>query len=144
MRTASRPLRVCILFSGVMDQLGVYGFMRIYWTIFDGVLAHSTSLTNILVAAGAITVILGGLMCAAQHTLKRLLAFSTISHMGIMLTGFALFDRVAVAGAAIYVLGHAMFKGALFCCSGILLHRFSTVDEYQLRGAHDGLKLAWF
>ena len=118
--------------------------MRIYWTIFDGVLAYSASLTNILVAAGAITVILGGLMCAAQHTLKRLLAFSTISHMGIMLTGFALFDRVPWPVRLFMFWAMPCLRAPCSVVRVSCYTVFPRLTNTSCGGGHDGLKLAWF
>jgi multicomponent Na+:H+ antiporter subunit D len=73
-------------------------------------------------------------MCFAQRHLKRLLAFSTISHMGVMVMGFGLGSHGGLAGAAVYALGHGLIKASLFLCVGLLLHRFKTVDEIPLRG----------
>jgi multicomponent Na+:H+ antiporter subunit D len=81
-----------------------------------------------------ITALLGGVMCFGQRHLKRLLAFSTVSHMGLLTIGFALLDPDALAGAALYVIGHGLVKSALFLCSGILLHRLGSVDEIELQG----------
>jgi multicomponent Na+:H+ antiporter subunit D len=71
----------------------------------------------------------------------RLLAFSTTSHMGIVITGFSLLDRVALAGMVLSVLGHGMVKASLFICAGILLHPFESVDEFELEVA--GRRMPW-
>jgi multicomponent Na+:H+ antiporter subunit D len=69
-----------------------------------------------------------------QRHVKRLLAFSTISHVGIFVTALALLTHQALAGLALYIVGHGLTKGALFMCAGVLLHRFATIDEYDLHG----------
>ncbi len=127
------PAPVCVLFSGIMVELGLFAVVRIYWAVFSTAMAaHQNDLRNILVAFGAVTALLGALMCYAQRHLKRMLAFSTISHMGLMLVGVGLLTREGLAGASIYAMGHAMIKGALFLAAGILLHRTGTVDEIEL------------
>ena len=66
---------------------------------------------------------MGALFCFRERHIKRLLAFSTISHAGMFLTGIALLTPLGLAGTAVYVVGHALVKAALFLCIGIVLHR---------------------
>jgi multicomponent Na+:H+ antiporter subunit D len=70
-----------------------------------------------------------------------MLAFATISHAGLFLTGIALFTPLGLAGAATYVIGHALIKGTLFLCTGIVLHRLSSVNEPHLHGRGRHLKI---
>jgi multicomponent Na+:H+ antiporter subunit D len=132
---AVAPSPVCVLFSGVMVEMGIFALARIYWATFDPALhSHLGALTTLFVAVGILTAVIGAFMCYLQRNLKRLLAFSTISHIGLMVVGIGLFSPEGLAGTAIYTLGHGMVKGGLFLVAGILLHRFEAIDEQDLYG----------
>ncbi|GHD98493.1 hypothetical protein GCM10010339_05890 [Streptomyces alanosinicus] len=85
------PTPVCMLLSGVMVELGVYGTARVYWVVFSGPhgITHA-HLRAVFVATGVLTALVGAVMCWQQRHLKRLLAFSTVGHVGLFLTGTAL------------------------------------------------------
>jgi multicomponent Na+:H+ antiporter subunit D len=130
---AVAPTPVCMLFSGVMVELGVFGVLRTYVLSFSHAIPAADVRTALLVF-GSAAALLGAVMCMLQRHIKRLLAYSTISHVGLLLVGMGLLDGSALWGAATYFLGHAGVKAALFSGAGLLLNRYETVDEHDLHG----------
>jgi multicomponent Na+:H+ antiporter subunit D len=125
------------LFSGVMVELGVYGVLRLFWVVYGETLPHE-DVRRALLVLGVATAVLGALMCFGQRHLKRLLAFSTIAHVGLVMAVAAMLTADGVAAAALYVLGHAGAVSALFLVTGLLLNRYGSSDELELLGRARG------
>jgi multicomponent Na+:H+ antiporter subunit D len=132
---AAAPVPVCVLLSAIMSDLGLHAVARIYWPAFSGTLAGSTgSLRALLVGLGVLTALVGATMAFLQRDLKRLLAFVTISHVGVFLAAVGLLTPRGLAGSTLYVITDGFVKAALFLAVGILIHRAGSGDELRLRG----------
>lgn len=145
---AVAPAAVCLLLAGAMSELGLFGIGRVWFTAFQPVLGpHEGVIRALLVAVGLLTAIWGGAMALAEDHLKRMLAFVTISYVGIFLTGIALFTADGAAAAGLYALADGCGKAGLFACIGIIQHRTGHVGQARLHGrlrSLRGLALIWF
>ncbi|HEX2359367.1 MAG TPA: proton-conducting transporter membrane subunit [Solirubrobacterales bacterium] len=143
---AVAPTPAAIVFTGVMSDLGIYAIARIYWTVFEGPLApHAEEVRAVLITFAIVTALLGAVMCLVQEHLKRLLAFATISQIGLALIGVALLTPAGVAGAALLVPADGLLRAGLFVCLGILIHRCGSVHELSLHGrGHEVPRIVMF
>lgn len=130
---AVAPSPVCVLFSGVMVPLGVYAAFRAYWVAFSHTIAAGDVRRAFLVL-GVVTAVVGMTMCLSQRNFKRMLAYSTIGHVGLFLVALGCLTVSGTAGAAVYIAAHAGVKSALFLIGGVMLARYGSVDEAELHG----------
>jgi multicomponent Na+:H+ antiporter subunit D len=135
------PTPVCLLLSAAMSELGLYAFARVYWTVFSGTLGGEEALQVVLLVAGSLTALVGALMAFGQRHLKRMLAFVTVSHVGLFLIGIALLDAGGLAGTTLFVVADGLVKASLFVCVGTVQHLFGSVDELRLYGRARKLRI---
>ncbi|MBI3736461.1 NADH-quinone oxidoreductase subunit M [Candidatus Sumerlaeota bacterium] len=117
------PTAGSILLAGVLLKTGVYGLMRFAIPLFPSV-AHDYASWIMLFAV--IAIIYGALTAFAQNDMKRLVAYSSVSHMGFIVLGLFAFNPQATAGAALQMVNHGISTGALFFCVGVLYERRHT------------------
>ncbi|MGC2203898.1 MAG: NADH-quinone oxidoreductase subunit L, partial [Stellaceae bacterium] len=89
---------------------------------------------NLLLLVGCLTMLVGSIFAVAQTDLKRLLAFSTVSQLGYIVTGLALGTNLGIAAGLFYAASHALFKGTLFMCAGAVQEATGTRDMRKLGG----------
>jgi multicomponent Na+:H+ antiporter subunit D len=138
---ALAPTVVGVLFAGVVSELGLYAVARVYWTVFSAPLAETDGLRGVMLLGAVTTALVGGVMCLLQHHLARMLAYATVSHVGLTLAGFALLGPAGAGGAVLYLVADGMVKGSLFISVGIIDHHLHDVDERRLAGR--GRHLPW-
>ena len=136
----SAPIPVCVLFAGVMSELGLFGVIRVWDTVFSGLAGGpGPRMRAVLIGLGIVTALVGAVMALAQTHLKRMLAFVTMSHLGIYLIGVGLLTSLGLAGASLLVIGDGLAKSALFLGVGVVQHQRASVSETKLRGRGRGL-----
>ena len=131
----SAPIPVCVLFAGVMSELGLFAVIRVWVTVFSGLAGGSgPRMRAVLLGFGILTALVGAVMALAQLHMKRMLAFVTMSHLGIYLIGAGLLTPLGLAGASLLVIGDGLAKSALFLGVGVVQHQRASVSEAKLRG----------
>lgn len=118
-----------LLHSACYVKAGVYLIARIY-----SITGWQPEWHTVVLILGCLTMIVGALFALVQTDLKRLLAFSTISQLGYIITGLGLGTPYGIAAGLFYCLSHGLFKGTLFLCAGAVQHETGTRDLRQLGG----------
>ena len=119
------------LHSATMVKAGVFLMMRMY-----PVLAGTGWFEGIVTTVGLITVLFAAFIALFKHDLKGLLAYSTVSHLGLITFLIGLGSPLAAVGAVFHVLNHATFKASLFMIAGIVDHETHSRDMRQLGGLY--------
>jgi multicomponent Na+:H+ antiporter subunit A len=110
-------------------KAGVYLIARLY-----SIVPWHPDWQVLVMALGCVTMLVGAFFALTQSDLKRLLAFSTISQLGYIITALGIGTPLGAAAAMFYVFSHGLFKGTLFMCAGAIQHATGTRDLRQLGG----------
>jgi hydrogenase-4 component F len=127
------PAPVSALMSGVLLSVAFYGLLR-YKVIADAALGPGY-LRGLLLAAGLLSLAVAASLLVAQRDYKRLLAYSSIEHMGLVAVGAAVGTRLAITAVLLHILGHGIAKAVLFCGSGDLLLATGSTRIADIDGA---------
>ncbi|UCC44318.1 MAG: NADH-quinone oxidoreductase subunit M [Candidatus Zixiibacteriota bacterium] len=118
------PTAVSVILAGVLLKMGTYGMLRISWPMFPDALR---TLSFWIAVLGVIAIIYGALVSMAQKDLKKLVAYSSVSHMGFCMLALAAISSVqAIAGCMFQMVSHGLITGALFLLVGVLYDRAHT------------------
>nr|WP_238115715.1 Na+/H+ antiporter subunit D [Vibrio cincinnatiensis] len=128
------PVAISAAFAGLLTKVGVYSLYRVFSLIFisDVEFTHQT----ILLWMGIFSMVVGVLGAAAQFEVRRILAFHSVSQIGYMILGLALFTPLAVAGGILYVVHHMIVKTNLFLISGVMHRRHGSYKLEKLGGLY--------
>jgi NADH-quinone oxidoreductase subunit M len=125
------PTAGSIILAGLMLKTGAYGFLRFVLPLFP---EAASMIAYPAMIAGTISVLYGASLAFSQTDLKRLVAYTSISHMGFVLIGIFAFNVIALQGAVIQMVSHAISTGMLFFIVGALQERIHTRDLTQMGG----------
>ncbi|MEU7893424.1 NADH-quinone oxidoreductase subunit M [Nonomuraea sp. NPDC049152] len=120
-----------VLLAGVLLKMGTYGFARIAIPVLP---EGAAAIAPWLGAFAVVGIIYGALACLAQSDLKRMIAYSSVGHMGFVLLGFATLTTVGVNGALFANVAHGLITGLLFFLAGAIKERYGTADMPTIGG----------
>ena len=123
------PTAGSVILSGLLLKMGTYGFLRFCLPIFP---ETSVAFAPFIQWLSVLAILYGGAMALAQHDFKRLIAYSSIAHMGFVTLGIFGFNNQSVQGAVLQMVNHGITTGALFLVVGMLYDRTHdrTIDNY--------------
>lgn len=135
------PTAGSILLAGVLLKVGGYGFLRFNLGMTP---LGSQYYWPLLATLSVIGIIYGALAALAQTDVKRLVAYSSVSHMGFIALGLFALNSVGLDGAVIQMINHGLTTGALFACVGVLYERYHTREMGEMGGLWDRFPLLAF
>ncbi|MBI4825384.1 MAG: NADH-quinone oxidoreductase subunit M [Nitrospirae bacterium] len=123
------PTAGSVILAGVLIKMGAYGFLRFSMPMFPAATEYFAPFLMIL---SVIAIIYGALVCFAQKDLKRLIAYSSVSHMGFVTLGLFALNTQGVEGGILQMLNHGIITGALFLMVGMIYERTHTrqISDY--------------
>jgi proton-translocating NADH-quinone oxidoreductase chain M len=134
------PTAGSVMLAGVLLKMGSYGLMRIAFPMFPDI---AMELQWFFFAIGTISVLYGAFLCLAQDDLKSMIAYSSVSHMGMITISLATFNELGWAGAAYMNLAHGVISAGMFMAAGSIQHATGTRKISELGGlAQKAPKLA--
>jgi NADH-quinone oxidoreductase subunit M len=125
------PTAVSVVLAGALLKMGGYGMIRLCVSIFPQVAQQYAPL---LVAFAVVSVLYGAAVTLRQTDLKRLIAYSSISHMGYVLLGIFALGQVSLTGATLQMFSHGVITGLLFAMAGLVMHNAGERNISKLGG----------
>jgi NADH-quinone oxidoreductase subunit M len=118
------PSPVSILLSGILLKMGAYGLLRVTEMLPNAVFLMQTT----LMILALVSLVYGGLLAWRQTDMKKMIAYSSVSHMGVVLLGIATLNITGFSGAVMQMVAHGLVAGAMFLLIGLLYERTHTRD----------------
>ncbi len=137
------PAPSSALLTGVMAKIGLFGFMRILIPLFR---IESAQYAGVFVALGLVTVLVGALLALQQTSLRRVLAFSSLSHLGLGLAALFTFRPEATSGVLLLMVAHGLSAAALFLLAGVAetWSKSSHIDDFGALASRSPLFAVFF
>ncbi len=125
------PTAGSIILAGLLSKTAGYGMLRFLLPLFSSSAEEMGFVVSILAVIG---IVYGAMTAFSQTNIKRLIAYSSVSHLGFVLLGIFAHDRMAMQGAVIVMLAHGLSAGSLFVIAGAIQQRLGTADMRRMGG----------
>ena len=125
------PTPISVVLAGLLLKVGAYGFFRIAYGIFPDIAVEYASMIAIL---GVVSILYGGMNALAQTDLKRMVAYSSVSHMGFVLVGLAAVSTEGTSGSLFHMISHGLISPALFIIAGVIYDRTNNREMEHFSG----------
>jgi NADH-quinone oxidoreductase subunit M len=119
------PTAVSVILAGVLLKMGIYGMLRVSYSIFP---EAAYDLSTPLAILAMINIVYGALVSMAQTDLKKMIAYSSINHMGYALLGMSALNSIGIQGCILQMFNHGIITGSLFLLVGVIYDRAHTRD----------------
>ena len=130
-QTTEAPTAGSVILAGILLKMGAYGFLRVTLPILpDAVYPFRTP----MLVASAVAIVYGAYVTLSQTDMKRLIAYSSVSHLGFCMLGLFALNPLGLQGGTLQMVNHGLSTGGLFAIVGMLYERYHTREISQLGG----------
>lgn len=125
------PTAISVILAGVLLKIGGYGMLRIAYSIFPEGAVHYAFWIGVL---GVLAILYAAFVALGTRNLKKLIAYSSVSHMGFVLLGLASLTHEGISGAVYQMFSHGIISAMLFLVAGVIYHRHKDLEIESYRG----------